>query len=722
MRRTATLLAAIGLLLSLAGETSAQVAVTRGPRGTMRTIGGPAEPDSFTIGNAGAAPVTVTLTPSGGFFSLSATSVTLQPRSTQTIMITPTATAGGLYTGSVSITEPGAQRILAVPVRLFIGSQPEGSVAPALGSNLIFTQGLAGQPHLGQLSVSNFGTARMTGMLTGDVPWIEAPGGTVGIGSRETGRVDFTVNPAQRPDSLNPLGALVGRMSMVWLRGTSGEITATQVQSTSATVVDITLASIVNQAAAALAPGQIATFLAGISDISAISHVLISNRASTPAPGTQLFYSAAGTSPASSLLASIGQMPGLGSAWFPFAPQRLFPPRSSETGSVQLRTPQPSQVELAGFVEVIPDSQNVYVTALPVLSSAASGRPGETLVFSGVERSASATTDLHVQETSGTATTYTIEFFDQGGGAVGTTRNESLTPFGYAVFTNLVPEGARSVRITNTGAGAASLAGYAAVVNLTTRDRWTITDSRRTGSASEVFIPLLHPHPAEVWITNTSASAISVTTRIGNEGGGRRRAVRQGGTGSRDFTVAEATFTLGPRESRLETVAPPNLSLLRVIGPAGAFTASGRIRSSAPPRPGEFGTGIPALPAGAAIGTAGSKQFTLADDQPGVAIPSLLLLEASGRPVTARVTVHFSFAGGSTLATGTSTATADYAVPGGRVFPVRDLLRAVLGPGRDGLGRLFKIVIDVQPVAGEGRLLVYLQKDEQSGDITIYAD
>jgi hypothetical protein len=717
MMRSALALACSVVLTALSLPLAAQVAVVRGPNGMMRAIGGPPEPDSFTLGNAGTVSVNVTLSQSGNFFTASPSSFTLDPRTTRTVTMTPTVTAGGFYSGSVTVSASGAQRTLTVPVRLFIGSQPQGSVAPQLGTTLLFAQGLPGQPHLSQLNVSNFGSARMTGMLTADVPWIEAPGGTVGIGSGETARIDFAINPALRPDSQSPLGALVGKMTMVWLRGTSNQPNAMQVQSTSATIIDITRASIVPQQAATLAAGEVATFLAGISDAFGISHVLVSNRATAPVNNNQLFYIGAGAAPSTSLLSALGQVPAATSAWFPFSPQRLFDV-SNSIGSVQLRTPQPGQVDLAGFVEIIPDGQNVYVMAMPVLSSAASAPRGETLVFSGVERAGNTTTDMHVQETTGTAGAYTIEFFNAAGAPTGSTRTESIGAFGYATFQNVVPEGARSVRVTNTSAAAASISGYATVIDGFTRDRWTITDSRRAAPSAEVFLPLPAPNALEVWLTNTSQAPVAVTVSTEPGTARRRRSVAHGSPSAE----TQATVTLAPRESRLETFNTSPTGFVRISGPSGSFSASGRIRTAAPPRAGQFGTGVPALPPAASIGTAGTKQFTLADDQAGVAPPSLLLLETSGKAVTVRATIHFTFAAGSTLATSDSTAFRDYEVAAHRLLTVSDLVRSVLGPGRDSLGRLFKIVIDVQPIAGSGRVLAYLMKNEQSGDITLYAD
>jgi hypothetical protein len=168
-------------------------------------------------------------------------------------------------------------------------------------------------------------------------------------------------------------------------------------------------------------------------------------------------------------------------------------------------------------------------------------------------------------------------------------------------------------------------------------------------------------------------------------------------------------------------MAPVASGHVRVIGAAGAISATGRLTSVAPPRPGLFGTGIPALPSSAAAGPGTMRQFSLADDQPNFSPPALLLLETTGQPATVRVTMHFSFPGGSTV-TGQATTFRDYEVPAGQLLAVPDLSRSIIGDRRNDLGRLFKIVFDVEVIAGQGRVLSYLQITDPSGDVTLFAD
>jgi hypothetical protein len=149
---------------------------------------------------------------------------------------------------------------------------------------------------------------------------------------------------------------------------------------------------------------------------------------------------------------------------------------------------------------------------------------------------------------------------------------------------------------------------------------------------------------------------------------------------------------------------------------------SGRVRASDTSRPGQFGTGIPALPQTSASTTGVKKYFALADDEPGVSPNTLLLLETTNRAATVRVTMHFNFPGGSTLATGQSTATKQDEVTPGALLTVDDVVRSILGPRRDELGRLFQINLEVEVIAGDGVVLPYLERIDPSGDITLLVD
>ncbi|HUP49827.1 MAG TPA: hypothetical protein VNA04_13660 [Thermoanaerobaculia bacterium] len=716
-------------ILIVPATISAQVAVTRSPGGIMQ-VSGDSKTDSFVVANGGEAAVSVTVTGSAAFFTVTPSSFVLAPRSSQTVTIRPEVTGPGLYDGTATVSVPGGQRPLTVAVRLFIASATSGfptggDVTAILGSSFVLLSGLPHEIRSATFNVSNAGTDEMQGLMVADVPWVGAPSNLVSVGPGATARIAFSVNPALRPDSPSALGALIGSLSMNYFHGSAQTAKAT------VTVLDITKAAVVPQQPLALAAGEIASFLAGITDTTATSHLFLSNRTTSALSGIQLFYSAAGAGQAGALLAAIPQFPPSGSAWFPLVPGSLFNV-SNQSGSVQLRTLQAGQASLSGLLANVPDAQNLYLTSIPLLRSDGAVGSNGRLAFAGVEKSTAASTDLHIQETAGHAGSFTVDFFDAAGAPVAPSRSESIPPFAYVPLPDSVPAGARSARVSNTGGGATRLAGYAAVVDAATRDRWTITDSRPgAGSPSELFVPMpsfsgIPSATLEVWVTNDSARAAKVTLATSPQPlpPPRRRAAGHG-LGSSSLPVETTsvieTFVLAPSESRKVTVASAPQGHVRIYGPPGAISASGRLVSTAPGRQGSFGTGIPALPSSAAGGTGSRKQFSLADDQPGVLPPALLLLETTGRPATVRATIRFSFPGGST-ATGQAEASRDYEVPAGELLTIADLTRSILGAQRDQLGRLFKLVIDVEVTGGDGRVLTFLQITDRSGDTALFVD
>jgi len=64
----------------------------------------------------------------------------------------------------------------------------------------------------------------------------------------------------------------------------------------------------------------------------------------------------------------------------------------------------------------------------------------------------------------------------------------------------------------------------------------------------------------------------------------------------------------------------------------------------------------------------------------------------------------------------------DYALASGQLLSVPDIVRAILGPARDTLVIIFNLLVDVEVVGGEGKVLSFLQTIDNSGDLTLSAD
>jgi hypothetical protein len=723
MLRTQVLLClatAAALAMNAGAATSPSVAIIRFPTGIMQPVGAPAEEDSFVIVNAGPGDASLTLVTGRTFFDVSPSSFTLAAGASATVTIRPVTQQDGFSEGSISVFVSGVKKPLIVPVRLFVGQQPVGTVTPLASTNLVIPSGLAGELHRSGVTITNRGNVTMQGMLIPSAPWIVPLNDVVDIAPNTSTQMTFAVDPSQRPDAIAPLGAFEASVSMIYLKGINPSVSQTGAVNVS--IFDITKVSVVPQEPSAPVAGETISFLPGVTDtFGFFTDVFLSNRTGEAlSSDLKMFYTALGAPAATSLLANVGRLSAGVAAWFPFAPSSMFNV-ANQTGTVQIRSIEPNRVAIAAIRGIVPDGLNRYLTSMPVLRSDRGIPAGERLVFAGVEKSTTAHTDLFVQESAGFGGSYTIDFFDSAGTPIAPNRSGSLLPFGSVILGNSVPADARSARISNTSSGDARLTGFATVVDELTLDSWTVIDSSRSpGPTSDLVLPVpaLAGAPSstfDAWITNGSAASVSVT--IGTTATPvRRRAVKR--SSSVGLDTSQPPLTLSAGETRRIPITNTPSGYIRIGGPAGALSATGRLTSSVPGRSGTFGTGVPALPAARAMGVGNGKRFARAGDNPFISPATLLLLEVANRPVTVRVTIGFYFSAGSTVS-GLDERSREYEVSGGQLLTIPELVRSILGSQqRDALGPLSNLVIDVDVIAGEGRVLSYLQTIDRSGDLT----
>jgi hypothetical protein len=412
----------------------------------------------------------------------------------RTVSIRSTTQNNGVADGTINVFTAGVTQPIALPVRLFVGSRPNGTVTP-VPSGPQGTSGLPNEFHAGSITVSNRGNVGMQGILVSDVPWILPQGNLIGIPSNGKSTGQFTVDPTRRPDGEAALGAITGAVSLVYLNGTSNNsasaVTAAAPPSGRVTVsvLDVSKPTAAPGQPASLAPGEIALFIAGLSQKGGAStDLFLSNRTSTSIPNVKLFYSASGAPITSALLASVPQLASNITAWFPAAPQLVFI-QFNQIGTLQVRNPAATSVAMSAILSISPDLITTFLTSVPVLRS---DRGTVAMLFAGVDKKTGVHTDMLIQETSGNAGTVTLDFFDQNGNAVGAPRTESLTAFGLRTVENAVPAGALAAKAT--AGGAAKISGYAVVVDENTLDSWIITDPRAPSGApgeETMIAPLL---------------------------------------------------------------------------------------------------------------------------------------------------------------------------------------------------------------------------------------
>jgi hypothetical protein len=719
--------------VTVAAAAAPRVVVGSAPAGFVQLAGTGGGTDSFTISNIGDAAATLTLSPAGNFFTLSATAVTLPPNSGRTVIITGTPQAAGSYDGSVSISGTGVPANLSVRVRMLSAAPPAGSVTPQATTARVEVASAPGQNASGSVEFRNSGSATLQGIAVADVPWIVPQSGVISIPAGQTASVTYTIDSAKRPDAGSPLGAAIGKLSLVFIPGTTANrISGTGAPSTatvSVTLVHLARPSVSPGAPPPLASGEMALFVAGLANRSnAVGDLLLANRQTTPLSNLQVFMQGSG---AASQSTSLAQLAGNSSVALPGLIRNVFSP-SVTAGTVQIRGVDTSRLSVAAIQSNTSSAEGTYGTALPVFRSDRGAGTGSPVVLSGLLKAGSVQTNVFVQELSGSAGSFRVEILDAAGNVIASRGPEPIAAFGFAELNDLVPPGAgnsepRAARVTNTGAAGSRLNAYALVTNATNGDAWLVTDPAIDGPASDTVIVPIFSSGANgetlLFVTNRGTGAASVTVDV-RAGSGRRRAVRRNSGTLAPGLTAVQTVTIDPGKTGLYPVEASSSGYARITAPAGAISAAGRsVRAGTSGN--AHGSGLPAVPAGDALRSGQSRRFPGVDDAssasraarvPGTYRTSLALVETAGQNAVVRVTLQFVV--GGSLATSTARASKDYSLNGGGFRLISDLATEVVGDVRTTFGDLRNVTVDVEVVSGSGQVIPFLQSIEsRSGDM-----
>jgi hypothetical protein len=713
-------------------EPAPRVALSALPRGMVQAAGLGGATDSFTMSNIGDAGATVNLSPSGDFFTIDPTSFTLAAGESRTVTITGLAKPAGTYEGTISATGNGVPANATLPVRMLSAAAPTGTIQPRATAAREEVSSNAGENAAGSVEFTNNGTATMVAMAVSDVVWIRPQTGVITIPPGQTVSVTYTIESALRPDGNSPLGAATGKISLVFITGSStGPILSgggPPTSTVSVTLVHVAKPAVGSGSPTPLAPGELAMFVSGLGNrANATGDLLLANRLTTPLTGLQLFLQGSGVP--SSLSAAIPQLVPNSSVALPGLMKNVFN-SAVQSGTAQLRGANVVNTSIAAIQSNTSSPAGTYSTALPVFRSDRSVTAAGTILLSGLQKGSGVQTDLFVQETSGTAGTFRVDFLDNGGTVVASRSSESITSFGFSELFDSAPASATAARITNTS-GSARLSAYALVTNPATGDGWLVTDPSAGSTTETAFIvPIFSAGTAAstvLYTTNRSSAAASVTFDVHSTGTSRRRAVARAASTTPPLGVAEATTTtIAPSETRSIPITASS-GYIRISGPAGAISAAGRsVRTSGTST---FGSGLPAVPVSAALTVGQSKRFAGVDDAstasrtasaPATFRTSLALVETNNQPANVRVTMQFAFSGGSSLVSSTARVTKDFTVAAGKQLLISDLGSEIIGASRESMGDLRNITLDVEVTGGTGRIIPFLQStDNGSGDMIV---
>jgi len=321
-------------------------------------------------------------------------------------------------------------------------------------------------------------------------------------------------------------------------------------------------------------------------------------------------------------------------------------------------------------------------------------------------------------------------FLDANGFTLAT-RNDTVGPFGLALVSGAVPQGAVAAILTNATTGAATFLAYATPVEQSSGDNWSVVDwSRQYGysGSDPVVVPVAGVlqganntfFRTDVSITNTGAGSATGTLRFYPRAG----------------TPVDRQITLGSHQTQvLQNVigtlfsAPSGSVGYLLFTPAsGTFVMTSRTYTTVAGSVATFGTHVPTVPAASsstlgslrAIGSLQDSSIaSITGARPATFRTNFGLLETSGNSVTVRVTLRYSYdAGVKVQAFGS--ASKDYTLGPNEFRQINGIAADIIGSSRDALGDLHDLEADFQVVSGGGAVVVYTSStDNGTGDVIL---
>jgi hypothetical protein len=702
--------------VTVATAAPARIGVAAHPRGMVQATGQAGATDSFALANVGGTAADVTLSTSGGFFTIAPTSFTLGPNTTQRVIVTALAQpTSGFLEGSVSVSGTA----IAIPIRLLSATPPgeNAQVSPAAARAEV--QSSAGQNPSGSVNFTNRGTRPLPAIAVSDQPWIVPQSGVITIQPGEAKSIAFTIDSSKRPDAASPLGGVTAKLSLVFPTGSGAgksALAGTPSGSVSVTVVYVVAPGATPGSPPPLGAGEVALFVPGLGNkAKAVGDLLIANKQSS-APVTDLrLYS-------QNQFVSLPQIAPNAAAAFPGLLKNVLP-SSAQSGTAQIRGGDLSKISVAAVQLNTSSSSGTFGTALPVLRSDRSISSGARMILSGVLKQQGVQTDLYVQELTGNPATVQIDFLGESGAVISSRAPDSIAGFGTLEILDAVPANAMAARITNTSSGAAKINAFGLVQSVNSGDSWVVTDPAVNGAPSDdtFIVPILNAGSGATTVfyaTNRTSSSASVTVDT-RSAPNKRRVVTHAVGG-----LAVSTFTLAPFESLFAPSISSTTSFIRFSSTAGAMSVNARsVRVG-----GEnaFGSGLPALPLSSAIGGGDLKRFAGVEDalssDPGTFRTNLVLVETSNQAATVKLTLRYTFIAGG-LVSANAVSSKEYALSASQFLVINNVAGDVIGSQRDAFGDLHNMELDVEVTGGSGRVLPFLQTiDNGSGDMVVRTD
>jgi len=687
---------------------------------------GTSSSDSYALTNIGGTATTVTLTRSQNFFDQTPASFSLPAGGTQLVFITAAPQAAGRYEATSNIAGTGVTSGSNVPIRLLAAAAPAAPVAVTpVATRSDFVAPAGENPENTIVMFKNDGASTIDGLITADVPWITIQNSVFTLAAGETRPVPFTINRALRPDAAAPVGGAAATLSFSYVNASAaagagkpaGDATTPVLTTVPVTIVDVVSLQTSSSFVPPIPAGQIALYIPGASSQSfAIGDLVLSNRSASTIADLKMYFSGDGGN--TGLSASVGQFLSNSSISFPGVVKNIFR-FSSHSGTLHFRGAQLTDIALIQQ-QINAKFGKSYGTALPLFRSDRGPLPGESLYLPGVQKTAQLSTNLHLQEVSGTQANVTIESFDAEGLNVGR-RETTLLPFHSIDLIDEVPAGGAIVRVTNTSGpgGPGRINAYALVIDSATNDAVSIVQIEPV--TDPMFLPAFgnEASPRQMYLNLSNASNVPITITATTIAGPSRRRTSAHSIASSAVPQQVTIPPLGFRRLQISEQGFVKLTGSTALRVGGTFAVAATA--------GALGSGVGAVPKMHSLTLDQTRRFAGIDDASAATRAAgrqltyrtnVILAETIGQPAKVKLTLRYVFPTGRVSTDSVSSSTFD--VPPGGLILISGLAGSVIGPARATFGDLRNMILDVQVIGGNGSVLPFLQViDNGTGDVTV---
>ena len=680
----------------------------------------------YFLENVGDLPANITLSQKGNFFTQDPTSFTLAGGETQRITLTGKPQPAGAYSDDSLIAGDGVPPGLSVSVSMLVTDPPTGRVTVLPSANRVDVAAKITDSATGTVQFTNTGNATLQGIVISNVAWIIPPKGLIVIPAGQSQTVTFSVDQSKRPDASSPAGAVIGTLSLIYESGAVAKTTspddATPSVSLTAPVTVVYTITPPTQSISfpPFVQGEVALFVAGVGYVQGsnnrtfLSDVSVVNAFGVESPkDIKMYYTPIDLSQGTKVTEVKELQPNQG-VTFGNVVKSVF--ELSNQGTLQIRTRSLDQLFVNANIFNVSDTHGTFGTALPIFRSDRALGAGESIFLTGIRRDADKTTytNIYIQETSGAAANYEIDFYDSAGNTVGEKRSGTVNPFRLSSIGDGAPVGAVAARVSNAGNSAGRLVAFATPIDNVSGDFWAIADwNHELGAPVDepVVIPVAGSTPGVGAFFRTD---VAMSNRALGSSTGTFTYFAQSGA------VREREITLGPRESLVlnDVVATSfpdlgsSLGYLEFRPDGGAFSLTSRTFATVPGLQGTYGTGVPTLPRGSALRLGQSKiiagldvasQQTIDARKPGTFRTNIGLVEIAGQSATVEVTV--TYADIRQLVAGIRLTTVSY-----DLAPHQSIIQGIVGriqATNPNISDLRNVQLKFKVTKGEGAVIVY---------------